>query len=35
MLNQAHLGSQIFLIFMSLIAGLIFANVIVPPRRSL
>ena len=35
MLNQAHLGSQIFLIFMSLIAGLIFANVVVPPRRSL
>ncbi|MCU7375790.1 threonine/serine exporter family protein [Paucibacter sp. O1-1] len=34
MLNQAHLGSQIFLIFMSLIAGLIFANVVVPPRRS-
>lgn len=35
MLNQAHLGSQIFLIFMSLIAGLIFANVAVPPRRTL
>ena len=35
MLNQAHLGPQIFLIFMSLIAGLIFANVVVPPRKSL
>ncbi|WP_119969322.1 MULTISPECIES: threonine/serine ThrE exporter family protein [Shewanella] len=35
MLNQAHLGTQVFLIFMSLIAGLIFANVIVPPKRSL
>ncbi|WP_144211487.1 threonine/serine exporter family protein [Shewanella donghaensis] len=35
MLNQAHLGTQIFLIFMSLIAGIIFANVIVPPKRSL
>lgn len=35
MLNQVHLGSQIFLIFMSLIAGLIFANVVVPPRKSL
>lgn len=35
MLNQSHIGSQIFLIFMSLIAGLIFANVAVPPRRTL
>ena len=35
MLNQSHIGSQIFLIFMSLIAGLIFANVVVPPRRTL
>ncbi|MCL1143563.1 threonine/serine exporter family protein [Shewanella gaetbuli] len=35
MLNQSHIGTQIFLIFMSLIAGLIFANVVVPPRRSL
>ncbi|MDB0034716.1 threonine/serine exporter family protein [bacterium] len=35
MLNQTHIGSQIFLIFMSLIAGLIFANVAVPPRRTL
>ncbi|MEI6859146.1 MAG: threonine/serine exporter family protein [Shewanella sp.] len=34
-LNQSHIGSQIFLIFMSLIAGLIFANVAVPPRRTL
>ncbi|SUI57715.1 Uncharacterized conserved protein [Shewanella algae] len=35
MLNQSHLGSQIFLIFMSLIAGLIFSNVVVPPRNTL
>ncbi|WP_076412368.1 threonine/serine exporter ThrE family protein [Shewanella sp. UCD-KL12] len=35
MLNQSHIGTQIFLIFMSLIAGLIFANVAVPPRRTL
>ena len=35
MLNQAEIGSQIFLIFMSLVAGLIFANVAVPPRRML
>ncbi len=35
MLNQSHIGSQIFLIFMSLIAGLIFANVAVPPRGTL
>ncbi|PVZ68442.1 threonine/serine ThrE exporter family protein [Pelagibaculum spongiae] len=35
MLSQPQLGSQIFLIFMSLVAGLIFANVAVPPRRSL
>ncbi len=34
-LNQSHIGSQIFLIFMSLIAGLIFANVAVPPRGTL
>ncbi|MFV7762453.1 threonine/serine ThrE exporter family protein [Shewanella algae] len=35
MLNQSHLGSQIFLIFMSLIAGLIFSNMVVPPRNTL
>ncbi|MCL1126747.1 threonine/serine ThrE exporter family protein [Shewanella surugensis] len=35
MLNQSHIGTQIFLIFMSLVAGLIFANVAVPPRRTL
>ncbi|MCL1079753.1 threonine/serine exporter family protein [Parashewanella spongiae] len=35
MLNQAQIGSQIFLIFMSLIAGLIFANVVVSPSRTL
>ncbi|MFC3679180.1 threonine/serine exporter family protein [Bacterioplanoides pacificum] len=35
MLKQTHLGSQVFLIFMSLVAGLIFANVLMPPRRTL
>lgn len=35
MLNQVAIGSQVFLIFMSLIAGLIFANVLMPPRRTL
>ncbi|RLV59102.1 threonine/serine exporter family protein [Parashewanella curva] len=35
MLNQSHIGTQVFLIFMSLIAGLIFANVVVSPRREL
>ncbi|QDF65819.1 threonine/serine exporter family protein [Shewanella sp. SNU WT4] len=34
-LNQVNVGSQLFLIFMSLIAGLIFANVAVPPRSTL
>lgn len=33
--NQSHIDSQIFLIFMSLVAGLIFANLVVPPRRTL
>ncbi len=35
MLNQVAIGSQVFLIFMSLIAGLIFSNVLMPPRRTL
>jgi len=35
MLKQSHVGSQVFLIFMSLVAGLIFANVLMPPRRTL
>ncbi|MFC3034721.1 threonine/serine exporter ThrE family protein [Pseudoalteromonas fenneropenaei] len=30
-----HIGQQTFLIFMSLIAGLIFANVALPPKKSL
>ena len=33
--NSADIGSQTFLIFMSLVAGLIFANVIFPPRKML
>lgn len=35
MLNQVAIGPQVFLILMSLIAGLIFANVLMPPRRNL
>ncbi|GGI81020.1 threonine/serine ThrE exporter family protein [Shewanella gelidii] len=35
MLNQSHIGAQVFLIFMSLVAGLIFANVVVPPKKTL
>ncbi|GHE79942.1 threonine/serine ThrE exporter family protein [Thalassotalea profundi] len=34
-LNSVNVGSQTFLIFMSLVAGLIFANVILPPRKLL
>ncbi|KZN63844.1 hypothetical protein N473_16125 [Pseudoalteromonas luteoviolacea CPMOR-1] len=30
-----HIGQQTFLIFMSLVAGLIFANVTLPPKKSL
>jgi hypothetical protein len=35
MLYDSQLGSQTFLIFMSLVAGLIFANTAVSPRRTL
>ncbi|WP_076418226.1 threonine/serine exporter family protein [Colwellia sp. UCD-KL20] len=35
MLNSYDLGSQTFLIFMSLVAGLIFSNVAFPPRKIL
>ena len=34
-LHIEQIGSQSFLILMSLVAGLIFANIIVDPRRSL
>ena len=34
-LNSTDIGSQAFLIFMSLIAGLIFSNVIIPSRKTL
>jgi len=34
-LNTTDIGSQAFLIFMSLVAGLIFANVAFPSRKSL
>ena len=34
-LNATDIGSQAFLIFMSLVAGLIFANVAFPPRKAL
>lgn len=35
MLNIADLGSQTFLIFMSLVAGIIFSNVALPHRKNL
>lgn len=35
LLAQPHLGAQLFLIFMSLVAGLIFSNVVVTPRSTL
>ena len=35
MLNATDIGSQAFLIFMSLIAGLIFSNVVLPSRKTL
>jgi uncharacterized membrane protein YjjP (DUF1212 family) len=35
MLASEHIGQQTFLIFMSLVAGFIFANVAVPPKKSL
>lgn len=35
MLNATDVGSQTFLIFMSLVAGLIFSNVLLPPRKAL
>ncbi|WP_085298659.1 threonine/serine exporter family protein [Cognaticolwellia mytili] len=35
MLNATDIGSQAFLIFMSLVAGLIFANVALPSRKTL
>lgn len=35
MLNSNDIGSQAFLIFMSLIAGLLFSNVVLPSRKSL
>ena len=34
-LHTDHIGQQTFIIFMSLIAGLIFANVALPPKKSL
>jgi hypothetical protein len=34
-LHIEQIGSQSFLILMSLVAGLIFANIIADPRRSL
>ncbi|WP_448568931.1 threonine/serine ThrE exporter family protein [Thalassotalea ganghwensis] len=35
MLNETDIGSKAFLIFMSLVAGLLFANVALPPRKLL
>lgn len=34
-LNSTDIGSQAFLIFMSLIAGLLFSDVVLPPRKTL
>ncbi|MBD1583017.1 threonine/serine ThrE exporter family protein [Pseudoalteromonas sp. S16_S37] len=33
--HAEHIGQQTFLIFMSLVAGLIFANVALPPKKAL
>jgi uncharacterized membrane protein YjjB (DUF3815 family) len=30
-----HVGQEVFLIFMSLVAGLIFANVVMPTKKAL
>lgn len=35
MINANDLGSQTFLIFMSLVAGLLFSNAVLPPRKIL
>jgi hypothetical protein len=35
MVATEQLGQQTFLIFMSLVAGFIFANVALPPRKAL
>jgi len=35
MVSTEQLGQQTFLIFMSLVAGFIFANVALPPRKAL
>jgi len=35
MLEVTDLGSQTFLIFMSLVAGIIFSNVAMPHRKTL
>lgn len=35
MIGVEHIGTQSFLIFMSLVAGLIFSSVVLPPKRSL
>ena len=34
-MNADHIGQDVFLIFMSLVAGLIFANVVVPTKKAL
>ena len=30
-----HLGQEVFVIFMSLVAGLIFANVVAPTKKAI
>lgn len=34
-INVDHVGQEVFLIFMSLVAGLIFANVVMPTKKAL
>ena len=35
MIKAEHMGQEVFLIFMSLVAGLIFANVVMPTKKAL
>ena len=35
MVQAEHMGQEVFLIFMSLVAGLIFANVVMPTKKAL
>jgi uncharacterized membrane protein YjjB (DUF3815 family) len=35
MVHVDHIGGQAFMILMSLVAGLIFSNIVVSPRKTL